>query len=265
MSSRVRLADIEVAYTAAGHGPPVVLLHGLGEDRGSWSGVQSALCGFRTYACDLRGHGETTPGRGEGTLEQLGLDLVRFLETVTGPAACVGFSLGGTIVIWAAAHRPDLVTRVVVAATSSIVGRRAGSFFDERIRMINDDFAAFAEALRSDTAAQLAAAAGELDRVTAHRLTAVGGGEGYVNAARAMLRLVESPLTPLIERITCPVDVIGGEKDAFCPRKAADILMASLGTATYHEIAGAGHLMSVDNPAAYASAIENSLRRSTGP
>ncbi|MCC6778355.1 MAG: alpha/beta fold hydrolase [Hyphomicrobiales bacterium] len=263
--SSIRLADIEVHYTVAGQGPPVVLLHGLAEDRASWCQVQSELRDFRTFAYDLRGHGETSAGDGEGTLKQLGLDLVRFLETVTGPAACIGYSLGGTVVIWAAAHRPDLVTHVVVAGTSSIVGRRAGSFFDERIRLIDGDFNAFKETLRGDTASQLVAAPAELDKVTARRLAAVGAGRGYANAARAMMALVEHPITPLLERISCPVDVIGGEKDAFCPRKAADVLIASLKNAVYHEIDGAGHLMSVDNPAAYARAIDQSLRRSNEP
>jgi 3-oxoadipate enol-lactonase len=56
--------------------------------------------------------------------------------------------------------------------------------------------------------------------------------------------------------------MIGGEKDAFCPRKAADMLMSSLPNAEYHEIKGAGHLMSIDNPAAYTGAIKHSLDRS---
>jgi len=259
---KVRLGDIDVGYTVAGEGWPVVLIHGLAEDRASWAHVQGELTGYRSYAYDLRGHGETTLGEADGTLAQLGTDLARFLETVTGPATCVGYSLGGTVVLWAAAEHPALIRHVIVAGTSSIVGRTAAEFFEQRIRTIRENFPAFTGNLRSDTAAQLVAAPDELDVVMKRRLAAIRDGGGYVNAAYAMKRLAGEPLTPILRRITCRVDVIGGEKDAFCPRKAADILMSCLGSAEYHEIEGAGHLMSIDRPAAYAGAIKLSLDRS---
>jgi 3-oxoadipate enol-lactonase len=259
---KVRLGDIDVEYTAVGQGPAVVLIHGLAEDRTSWARVQQALTGYRSYAYDLRGHGETTLGEADGTLAQLGSDLARFLETVAGPATCVGYSLGGTVVLWAAAEYPALVRHAVVAGTSSVVGRKAMEFFEQRIRAVQEDFSAFAGNLRADTAAQLVAALGELDTVTRRRLAAIRDGGGYVNAARAMKRLAAEPLNPILRRITCCVDVIGGEKDAFCPRKASEMLMRDLMNARYHEIKGAGHLMSIDKPDAYAGAIKLSLQRS---
>jgi 3-oxoadipate enol-lactonase len=258
---KVRLGDIDLGYTVTGGGSSVVLIHGLAEDRLSWARVQQALTGYRSYAYDLRGHGETTLGEADGTLAQLGADLARFLQTVTGPAACVGYSLGGTVALWTAAEHKALVRHVIVAGTSSVVGRNAAQFFDERIRGVQEDFCAFAGDLRSDTAAQLFAATGEADTVTARRLAAIGNGAGYINAARAMKRLANEPLDPMLRRVTCRVDVIGGEKDVFCPRKAAEILMSSLADAEYHEIEGAGHLMSIDSPATYAGLIKDSLDR----
>ena len=256
---RARLADIDVGYTRMGEGPPAVMIHGLAEDRGSWADVQRRLGDFTTWAYDLRGHGETGLGEAEGTLEQLGGDLIAFLEALTGPADCIGYSLGGAVVLRVAAMRPDLVTRATVAGTSTVVGRRAVGFFHDRIETIRSDFSAFAGALREDTRQQLIVAGDRLEEVTARRLEAVGTGDGYVNAARAMVRLHENPLTPLLPDITCPVHVIGGEADVFCPRKAAEIMLAALRHGTWHEVARAGHLMSVDQPDAYAQAIRNAL------
>ena len=260
---KVRLADIDVGYTRMGgrmgEGPSAVMVHGLAEDRASWADVQRRLSGFTTWAYDLRGHGETTVGEAEGTLEQLAGDLIAFLETLTGPADCVGYSLGGAVVLRVAAERPDLVTRAIVAGTSTVVGRRAVGFFRDRIETIRSDFSGFAGALREDTRQQLVVAGDRLEEVAARRLEAVGTGDGYVNAARAMARLHDAPLTPLLPDITCPVHVIGGEADVFCPRKAAEIMIAALRHATYHEVARAGHLMSVDQPDAYAQAIRDAL------
>ena len=42
-------------------GPPVILLHGGGQTRHSWSGTWRALVadGWRAHSVDLRGHGES--------------------------------------------------------------------------------------------------------------------------------------------------------------------------------------------------------------
>ena len=248
---KVTLNDIEVHYTRAGDGPPVVLVHGLAQDGRSWEPVQRGLTKVTTYAYDLRGHGRTTVGDAQGTLAQLRDDFLAFLEQVTGPAVGVGFSLGGTVVLSAAAARPDLVRHAVVMGTSSVVGRAAAGFYAERIELFRGgDKAAQAAALRSDTAAALHNTAVDVDAVTRERVEAVGDGAGYINAATAMASLSGNPLTPELEAITpqTPVTVIGAEHDTFCPRRAADIILGAIEHAEYREIAEAGHLMLIDQP-----------------
>ena len=263
---RVHLGDIEVGCTERGAGPPVVMVHGLAEDRRSWALAQERLApDHRTLAYDLRGHGETSAGDGRGTLDQLAGDLARFLEALTGPAACIGYSLGGTVVLALAAGRPDLVTRAVVSGTSSVVGATAARFFEERIRLLRGDRAAFEAALRADTAAQIVTGGADLDAITARRLEAIGDGHGYVNAARAMRAMHRAPLTGALARIRCAVDVIGGDRDRFCPRRAADIILAELHDGAYHEIADCGHLMTVDQPEAYAVTLRAALERPPRP
>ncbi len=248
---RVTLNDIEVHYTRTGDGPPVVLIHGLAQDGRSWSSVQQGLSTVSTYAYDLRGHGRTTLGDPKGTPEQLRDDLVAFLENVTGPAVCVGFSLGGTVVLSAAATRPDLVRKAVVMGTSSVVGRAAAAFYAKRIELFRGtDKEAQAAALREDTAAALHNPDVDVDEVTRSRIEAVGEGGGYINASTAMASLVDKPLTPELAAITSqtPVTVIGADHDTFCPRKAAGIILGAIEHAEYREVAEAGHLMLVDQP-----------------
>ena len=259
---RTRLGDIDVGYTERGTGPAVVMVHGLAEDRRSWDLAQERLApDYRTFAYDLRGHGETGAGEGDGTLDQLAGDLARFLEALTGRAACIGYSLGGTIVLALAAARPDLVAHAVVSGTSSVVGRAAAEFFEERIGLLRSDRAAFEAALREDTAAQIVTRGADLDAIARRRIEAVGDGRGYVNAARAMQGLREEPLTAALARIRCPVDVIGGDGDRFCPRRAADIMLAELADGAYREIADCGHLMTVDQPEAYSVTLRAALAR----
>ena len=255
----VELSDIVVNYRRRGSGPPVVLLHGLAEDLRSWDAVAAHIGEFAVYTLDLRGHGRTTAGEGAGTLLQLSDDLDAFLRAVTGPAAVVGYSLGGTIGLKAATAPGSLITHLIVAATSSVVGTAAAEFFEGRIAQLEaHDWDGFAAGLRDDTAKQVVTEA-DIDTLASRRMNAVGDGRGYINAARAMIGLRSEPLNPLLARIEVPVDVIGASNDVFCPRRASDIIVDTVTDCRYHEVAGAGHLLSVDQPDAYGKLIARLL------
>ena len=258
--STVELNDIAVNYRQSGSGPPVVLLHGLAEDLRSWDAVAAHLGEFTVCALDLRGHGRTTVGEGAGTLSQLSDDLAAFMRTVTGPAAVVGYSLGGAIGLRAATDPGTLIGHLIVAATSSVVGTAAAEFFAGRIAQLEArDRDGFAAGLRDDTAKQVVTAA-DIDALASKRVEAVGDGRGYINAARAMIGIRSEPLNPLLEKIEVPVDVVGASSDVFCPRRASDIIVDSVGGCRYHEVAGAGHLLSVDQPDAYGRLLARLLR-----
>ena len=257
--STVELDDIVVHYRKRGTGPPVVLLHGLAEDHRSWDAVAAHLDGFAVHALDLRGHGRTTPGRGTGTLSQLSDDLAAFLSVVTGPAAVIGYSLGGTVGLKAATAPGSLIGHLIVVATSSVVGAAAAGFFEGRIAQLEArDWSGFAAGLRDDTSKQIVTRT-DIDRLASSRIGAVGDGRGYINAARAMIGIRSEPLNPLLAQIEIPVDVVGAESDVFCPRRASDIIVDVVDDCRYHEIAGAGHLLSVDQPDAYGALLARLL------
>jgi pimeloyl-ACP methyl ester carboxylesterase len=252
---------IEIAFQQIGEGKPVVFVHGLAEDGGSWREIVTLLpSGICASLVDLRGHGGTSAGQGNGTAAQLGADIVAFLEKVTGPAVCVGFSLGGVVVLEAALERPDLVRKVIVVGTSSKVGQAAAKFFAERIALLEEDRTAFGEALAADTEAQLSRNKQRSSDVAARRIAAVGAGAGYVNASRAMIALSAAPMTDRLRQIKVPVHIIQGLDDVFCPRRAADILREAMPTATYADIADAGHLIAVDQPEALAREIVQAIQ-----
>jgi 3-oxoadipate enol-lactonase len=257
----VMLGDIAVAYRRVGHGQPVVFVHGLAEDGGSWDPILRRLPeGVAGHAPDLRGHGATTPGSGTGTAAQLADDLAAFLKQVTGPAICVGFSLGGVVVLEAALRHPNLLRKAIVVGTSSKVGRAAAAFFQDRIAQVQTDLGAFHKGLAADTVAQVVRDHGQVAGVAARRIAAVGRGAGYVNAARAMIAMAAEPMTARLKDIAVPVHIIQGAADAFCPQKAANILREAMPSATYAEIPDAGHLMTVDQPDLLAAEIARAIK-----
>ena len=78
--------------------PTVVLLHGGGQTRHSWSGAMARLVssGYHVVNFDARGHGESSwsPTGAYGPAER-GEDLRTITADITAPIALVGASMGG--------------------------------------------------------------------------------------------------------------------------------------------------------------------------
>src|SRR5258708_16664267 len=122
---RARCNDIDVAWFEVGRGEPLILIHGLADDHRAWRrALPSLMLRHRVLMYDLRGHGGTSLGRPDGTLDQLGSDLDSLMDSIGVDTAHVaGFSLGGTIAMRMAIDHPSRVRRLVLVATSSPVAR----------------------------------------------------------------------------------------------------------------------------------------------
>jgi pimeloyl-ACP methyl ester carboxylesterase len=108
---------VELSVVRAGDqdGFPVVLIHGTPGSTSVWSEFLDApRSGFRLHAIDRPGFGETLPQEVETRLERQSSALEPLLAEA--PAILVGHSLGGAVVLDAAARYPDRVAGVVVAA-----------------------------------------------------------------------------------------------------------------------------------------------------
>ncbi len=105
----------------------VVLAHGWTLTRASWLPVVERLvaAGMRVVTYDQRGHGQSSPLRGQPTVRMLGDDLAAVLDVVApqGHVVLGGHSMGGmTVMAYAGLHPDDFRSRVVgtvLVATSA--------------------------------------------------------------------------------------------------------------------------------------------------
>jgi pimeloyl-ACP methyl ester carboxylesterase len=97
---------------------PVVLLHGGGQTRHSWGTTVNALAdqGWRAYAIDLRGHGDSAwAADGDYTLDAFAGDILAVRASLERAPALVGASLGGVASLAAIGEHPnDDVARALV-------------------------------------------------------------------------------------------------------------------------------------------------------
>ena len=108
--------DIQLHYTEAGEGFPLILLHGNGENSAYFEHQIAFFASkYRVIAVDTRGHGKSPRGNAPFTLERFTEDLHEFMsEQRIEKAHILGFSDGGNIALLFALKYPSLVERLIL-------------------------------------------------------------------------------------------------------------------------------------------------------
>lgn len=131
----IDVAGSPIWHEVAGHGPPVVLLHGGFSGANSWSLQAAALtdAGFHVRAPERAGHGHTPDAAGPFSYEAMAEETIAYLETaVEGKAHLVGRSDGAVVALLTALRRPDLVDRMVlISKFYNSDGRQPGTDFEK--------------------------------------------------------------------------------------------------------------------------------------
>lgn len=254
---------IDLAYTLAGSGPPVVLVHGLACGRRMWVHQMRALeRGFTVLAPDLRGHGRSGAPASPADYSpgHLGRDLAGLLDHLgIGRAHLVGFSLGGGPALGLALARPDRVASLTLADVGAgaespmlltstarrwgMVGREQGAeaLADEMLR--GEFFKSYA-------------ARGPRERRHMRALIRSTPLPGLLNTLSEVLakRTTLFRMTGALKGIRVPTLVLRGEADEVC-RASSKLLAASIPGARSEVIRGAGHMAPLEAPEAFTAAL----------
>jgi pimeloyl-ACP methyl ester carboxylesterase len=266
-----RFADVKgvrMRYFVGGHGPPLLLVHGLGGAASNWIELAPLLVRrHRLLVPDLPGHG------GSSALPAVsGLD--PFADRVAGvaeregmlPAPVVGHSLGGMIVLRLALRRPADVQAVVLAGAAglsigNVVGRQLLSVFTTvRPGRLAARYRGWVN--RSPLLRRLVFGFVSVADPVALTEEAVEGFLGAqllhtdVDSAWQALR-IDDPRQEL-ESVRCPVLVLWGSEDVQLPLDDAFEYTRRL-RARLRVIPGCGHLLIGERPDACDRAIEDFL------
>ena len=267
---RAEVGGASLRYFVGGSGTPLVLVHGLAGAASNWAELAPLLLRrHRVLIVELPGHGGSDPLPAAPTLDPYA-DCVVELARLEGllPAPLVGHSLGGTVALRAAGRHPRDVTAVVLLAAAGISSavttpRRARS----RSRCSGGPAARsrrFADVDRRDTLGPLARLRPLAGRRSARALGRRDGGvprragaSRRRPAGRRRPRGRGRALRPR-PRSAVPCLCVWGANDRIVPLADGFEYARRLG-APLRVIAGCGHLLIGERPAACADAIESFL------
>lgn len=242
-----------IEYLSRGSGEPVVLLHGVGACAQLSGGVLASLARKRAaYAISLRGHGGSSCN-GELSARALAQDVMAATQALKLPSFhLVGISLGAAAALHVAAMAPESVRSLAVSG----IGLEPGQALADEIYGIREavHYLAPDAFARQVADAMLAPDSPDSQREALRRSIAELTKQRYLQALEALSAARPSAVA---EQVRAPVLTLRGELDELVSKTDADALAKALGGAARAEIADAGHLADIDNPAGFSDRLDS--------
>ena len=248
-------------FEVAGQGSPVVLLHGGWLDMRQWDAQFAAFARTHTVVrYDARGYGRSPLGAVPYSHQDDLAALLRALEIER--AQLVALSNGAAIAVEFAIVAPQSVQSLVVGA-APMRGHDLGPEFTTGMRAVNDAGAsgdtdrcleaawAFAP-LR--VAADLPAAREKIDRMIREHAF------GYARPGAPKRRFIEPPVSARFAEITAPTLVVVGDGEMPTLVDQGRTMAGAIPGAELALIAGAGHIVNLEQPTAYEALVSGWLR-----
>lgn len=244
--------------------PPVLLAHGFGQTRQSWSGSQRRLgdAGHASLAFDMRGHGASmrNPAELPYSAAQFVADVHRAADALVGTPILVGASMGGLTGLLAQAQRPRFAALVLVDVTPQ--WENAGA---ERIQRFMGahpdgfaDFDAAADAIAAYLPHRRERKRPEQLRHLLHRR------DGRLHwhwdprlLSEFMLtgQALQAEVAHAAARIDIPVLLISGGRSDLVSERSVDAFLALVPHARHERLPEATHMVAGDDNDAFADVL----------
>jgi 3-oxoadipate enol-lactonase len=250
MDTTINGANIHYIAQGDPQGLPLVFLHGFPFSHAMWIPQLRALDkSFYTIAYDLRGHGQSSVGDGQYTLEGHVDDLLCLLDQLKiDKAVVVGLSMGGYIALRALERNPERFRAAVLCDTRSEADsdeaklRRAA-----QVKQVKQKGSAdFAEGFLKAVFAQVSfeerpQAVTEIRRIISQTQPLSIAGTLLALAAR-------SDTTRSLPKLRIPTLILVGELDTITPAEAARAMHEKIAGSKLAVIPRSGHLSNFENP-----------------
>lgn len=246
---KIRANGIMMNYELTGTGECLVLVHGAGDNLGMWYGQVPVFSReYRVLTYDVRGHGETECPPSPVDMPLLAADLRELVRALDVDRAFVlGYSMGGRIGLQLALDEPAMMRALIMSNSGVGLGAPPPGAAERRQSLIaalqRGDLETVSEQM---TAFSFSPGLKERDPALFERYKRVK----LVNDAQSFARVwgsMAQAQPPDLSRLSCPVLLIAGERDAFTPLESARLTHAAI-PGSRLEILPTGHAAALEAP-----------------
>jgi pimeloyl-ACP methyl ester carboxylesterase len=251
------MIETAIAYQAHqdGAGLAVVLLHGAAGTRLSWPAQARRLPGCCVYALDLPGHGKSG-GEPCHSISDYTRQVLTWMEALDLQRAIfVGHSMGSAVAMQAAVTAPDRVAALVLVGSASML-------------KVNPALMALAASPETYLQAVERIVAWSYGRQAPPRLVELARRRMAETPQAVLLRDLQAcdefDMRGRLGEIEAPTLVVCGADDRMTPLAGAQALADGLARARLEVAAGAGHMLMLEQPLAFAALLERFIRDGAG-
>jgi poly(3-hydroxyoctanoate) depolymerase len=256
----IEVGEHRLRVSIRGRGKPLLLLMGIGGNIEMWGPFREALGGFRTIAFDA-------PGTGSSSVPRLPLRMPSLARMTAGLIEALGYksvdvlgvSFGGAVAQQLAKDRPELVGRLVLAATTFGVGAVPGDPLAMLILATPHRY--YSAAYFHHVAPYLYGGAIRRNRGLLQSQSNVRTGHppSIVGYLWQLVAVTGWSSLPWLYRIRQPTLVINGDDDPIIRVTNGRILARLIPRARLHVIPGGGHLFLLDQAPEAAAVVARFL------
>ncbi len=245
-----------------GEGQPIVLLHGITLQASTWSRQFDLADDHRVVACDLRGHGDSTPGSDGLGLEVLASDLATVLAGLDlRDAILVGHSMGGMTVQTFCREYPEVLEARVAGVVLLSTSARRVLLDDAQAQNLADQLVQRGEKTNWTPLPLLRIPWSDLvetivryafgrspSRVDLARAWAMYDVMDDEHLGRSNIGLLDYDVRDTLLDLEVPALVVTGELDRLTPPRFAIEMAELLSRSELHLLPGAGHQIMFERP-----------------
>ena len=253
----IRINDINLAYTEAGSGPPIVLIHGYPFNRSLWTEQTEALRSkYRVVTPDLRGFGESDSSAGPATMTRMAEDVATLMDELGIEQAVIGgLSMGGYVALAFARMFPARLKALVLADTRAQADTEEGkqTRFQQAEKATSEGMAGIADAMLPKllTPETVSKRPELVKRVRDMMVKTKPEG-----AAGALLGMAErDDQTEFISSILVPTLILVGREDAITPVADSEKMQSLIEGSRLVVIENAGHVSNLEQTEQFNDAL----------
>jgi len=262
--SLIRIDDIQMAYTDAGMGRPVVLIHGYPFNRSLWNEQVAELShSYRVIVPDLRGFGESDASEGPATMDRMAQDVALLLDHLGISRAVIGgLSMGGYVALAFYKQFPSRVLGLILADTRAQADTEEGkqTRAQQAEKALAEGMAGIADAmlpklLTPDTVSKRPEV---VKRVRDMMLKTKPEG-----TAAALLGMAQrDDQTQLLPQISSPALIVVGAEDAITPVADSEKMHNAIAGSRLVVLENAGHVSNLERTEEFNQHLLDFLRES---